>query len=176
MLKTLLLVAAGAIAALLAYAATRPDIFRISRSTRVQAPPERVFALINDMGAFNTWNPYNAKDPQIQGTYRGPQAGAGAAYDFSGNREVGRGTIAITGSEAPGQVRMQLDMTAPMRASNQIEFTLAPQGDATEVTWSMHGPCPFIGKLMGVVFDMDRMVGRDFEAGLATLKARAERA
>lgn len=165
-----------ALALVLLIAAGRPDVFELKRSMTVNAPPARVFALIHDLRAFNTWNPYNRKDPSMRLTYRGPDAGPGAGFDFAGNGQVGSGSIDITG-EAPAQrVDMRLRMTAPMKADNAIVFALEPRGEATEVTWSMRGSNPFLGKVMGVIFDMDRMVGRDFEAGLAELKSRAERA
>lgn len=181
MIKTVLLgllgVAAFGIAALLAYAATRPDVFRVERSVSIAATPDAIRPLINDMQRFNTWNPFNRKDPSMKGSYRGPMAGPGAAFDFDGNGNVGKGTVQIVEPTAPNRVSMKLDMTAPMEAHNLIDFTLVPQGgNRTQVTWSMHGPCPFLGKVMGVIFDMDKMVGGDFDAGLAELKALAERA
>ncbi len=174
MIKTTLFVLVLAIAGLLVFAATRPDTFTLQRSLLIQAPPEKLHALINDMRAFNTWNPYDKKDPAMQGSYSGPAAGPGARYAFKGNQDVGEGSLEITAS-APGQVGMRLDMSAPMEAHNQITFTLVPRGSGTEVTWAMEGACPFIAKLMGVFIDMDRMIGRDFEAGLASLKTLAER-
>jgi carbon monoxide dehydrogenase subunit G len=174
MLKTTLIVVVLAIAGLLVFAATRPDTFSLQRSLLIQAPPEKLHALINDMHAFNTWNPYEKKDPAIQGSYSGPAAGPGARYVFKGNQDVGEGSLEITAS-APGQVGMRLDMRAPMQARNQITFTLVPRGPGTEVTWAMEGACPYMAKLMGVFIDMDRMIGRDFEAGLASLKTLAER-
>jgi len=170
------IVLAVAVAALLLYAATRPDTLQIQRSMEIQAPAERIRSLINDMQRFNTWNPYNQKDPAMKGTYRGPNAGPGAAFDFDGNKNVGKGSITILEPSAPNRVTMSLVMTAPMACNNTIDFTLSPQGPAsTDVTWAMRGPCPFLGKLMGVIFNMDKMVGRDFETGLASLKAIAER-
>jgi uncharacterized protein YndB with AHSA1/START domain len=179
MIKKLALGIAGAagvaLAALLAYAATRPDTFSIQRSVRIQAPAEKVYPLIADLHRFNTWNPFDKKDPQIKGSYRGPASGPGSAYDFAGNNEVGKGSLTVTGLTAPRQVTMRLDMSEPMAASNDIAFTLVPQGDATEVTWAMRGASPYLAKVMHVVFDIDRMVGGDFEKGLASLKALAER-
>jgi hypothetical protein len=174
MLKTIVLVCAAGIAALLAYAATRPDVFSVQRSTVVNASPEKVHALINDLRQFNTWNPFNRKDPNIQGSYRGPAAGPGAAYDFRGNREVGSGTVEIV-ETAPQKVTMRLVMVEPFPADNKVEFLLQPQGGATQVTWAMNGPSPYIAKLLGIFISMDRMVGGEFEAGLSQLKARAER-
>ncbi|HSV54950.1 MAG TPA: SRPBCC family protein [Burkholderiaceae bacterium] len=176
MIKTISLVVVVALAALLLFAATRPDTFQVQRSTRIKAPPEKLFPLINDLHQFNTWNPYNKKDPSMQGTYRGPSSGPGAGFDFQGNKEVGKGSIQIVESAAPARIKMKLDMLEPFEGHNMVEFSLAQRGESTEVTWAMHGPSPYISKLIGIFFNMDRMIGRDFEAGLADLKARAERA
>lgn len=177
MIKTLAVLAlllVLAIGALLIYAANRPKVMAVQRSALIQAPAEKIHPLINDLHRFNTWNPYEKKDPAIKGSYRGPASGPGAGYDFEGNKDVGKGSIQITSSAAPGQVTMELHMIEPMEGRNTIAFTLAPRGEATEVTWAMHGPSPFIARLAGVFFDMDRMIGRDFEAGLANLKRVAE--
>jgi len=174
MIAAIALAAAVALAALLLYAATRPDTMKIERSVRIQANADRIKPLINDMQRFNSWNPFTRKDPAMKGNYRGPASGPGAAYDFDGNKNVGKGSIQIVEPTGPGRVSMTLDMTAPMACHNLIDFSLAPQGAATDVTWTMTGPCPFLGKLMGVVFNMDKMVGRDFENGLASLKTLAE--
>ena len=174
MIKTIALLSVAAVGALLLFAATRPDTFRVQRAISIKAPPERIFALINDLHQFNSWNPYNKKDPAMRGAYRGPASGPGAGFDFQGNKEVGKGSIQIVDS-APRKITMKLDMLEPFEGHNTIEFSLVPQGDSTEVTWAMHGPSPFIAKLVGVFMNMDRMIGRDFEAGLADLKARAER-
>ena len=175
MAKTLLLAGAAAlVAAPLLLAASQPDSFRVERRTVVEAPPARVHALINDLRQFNTWNPYERKDPALRGEYRGPQAGAGAQYHFAGNRDVGRGSLTIV-SVTPTAVTMDLHMAEPFESRNTVEFVLTPRGGATEVTWAMHGPAHFAGKLLGLFIDMDGMIGRDFEAGLAGLKARAER-
>ena len=176
MIAAIAIVIAVAVAAVLLYAATRPDTLQIERSLEIHAPAERIRPLINDMQRFNTWNPYNQKDPTMKGTYRGPNAGPGSAYDFDGNKNVGKGSITIIEPSAPNRVTMSLVMTAPMPCDNVIDFTLSPQSPvSTDVTWAMRGPCPFLGKLMGVIFNMDKMVGRDFETGLANLKAIAER-
>jgi hypothetical protein len=174
MIKTIALIAAAALGALLIFAATRPDTFRVERTASIKAPPDKLHGLINDMKVFNTWNPYNLKDPNIRGEYQGPQAGPGAVYRFEGNKDVGKGSIAIVDS-APSRVTMKLDMLEPFEGHNVVEFIIAPKGDATEVTWAMHGPSPYLAKVMGLVFSMDKMIGRDFEAGLANLKARAEK-
>ncbi|MBC7955533.1 MAG: SRPBCC family protein [Cytophagales bacterium] len=176
MIAAIALAAVVALAAsLLLYAATRPDTLRIERSVLIAALPHKIVPLINDLPRFNTWNPYNQKDPAMKGSYRGPSSGPGAAFDFDGNKNVGKGSIQIIEPSGPSRVTMTLDMTAPMACHNVINFILDPQGNATEVTWAMQGPCPFLGKLMGVIFNMDKMVGRDFESGLAGLKRIAER-
>lgn len=174
MLKPVLLIIAVALAALLLFAATRPDTFLIQRSVSINASAERLFPLINDLRQFNTWNPFALKDPNAQTTYRGPASGVGAIHTFDGNKEVGTGSIEITGATAPRQVSMRLRMTAPMAADNAITFTLVPQGPATQVTWAMEGKSPFLARLVCLFFNMDRMVGGEFETGLAALKRRAE--
>lgn len=174
MLKSIALILAVALAALLLYAATRPDTFAVQRSAVIQASPDKLFPLINDLHQFNTWNPYAHKDPAMRIDYRGPAGGPGAAFDFSGNKDAGKGSIEITGGQAPTRVDMRLDMIEPFEGHNQIAFTLTPQGQATQVTWAMHGPSPYLSKVVGIFLDMDHMIGRDFEAGLARLKATAE--
>ena len=164
-----------ALAVLLAYAATRPDTFRFERSVTISAAPEKIRPLINDIRQFNTWNPFNKKDPAMKAAYRGPQAGPGAAYDFDGNGNVGKGTIQIIEPSGPDTVSMKLDMLSPMEGHNLIDFKLQPHGSGTQVTWAMHGPTPYVAKVLHVVVNMDKMLGRDFEAGLADLKALAER-
>ncbi|WP_035610112.1 SRPBCC family protein [Hylemonella gracilis] len=180
--KSLLAIAvvlALAVAALLLYASRQPDSFQVQRSLRIQASAERIHPLINDLRRFNTWNPYMKKDPGMVSRYHGPDAGPGAGLDFEGDgRTVGRGSIAIVESSAPQRVVMTLDMHEPFKAHNQVTFTLVPRGDGvTEVTWAMQGvgPLPLMAKVMHLFFDMDRMVGTDFEVGLADLKTLAER-
>jgi hypothetical protein len=176
MTKTIVLWAlAGGLAALLLYAASKPDTFTVQRSASIKASADKIHPLINDLHQFNTWNPYNLKDPDIQGSYRGPAAGPDARYDFQGNKDVGKGSIQIVDA-TPHTIHMKLDMIEPFEGHNAVEFRLAPQGDTTEVTWAMSGPSPFMFKLVGIFMDMDRMIGRDFEVGLNNLKAKAEHA
>lgn len=165
----------GLIAALLVYAATRPDTFAVERRVVVRAPLAKIHPLIDDLRLFNTWNPFIRKDPAIKGSYRGPASGPGAGYDFTGNGDVGQGSIEVVEPASPTLVTMKLDMIEPFEGHNIVEFKLRPEGDATEVTWAMHGPSPFLARLAGLVFDMDRMIGTDFDAGLAELKRLAER-
>ncbi|HEU4459834.1 MAG TPA: SRPBCC family protein [Methylibium sp.] len=179
MLKTLalfvLMLVVLATAGLAIYAATKPDSFRVERRTVIQAPPEKIYPLINDLQAFTSWSPYDRKDPAMKRSFSGPQAGPGALYAWDGNREIGAGSMQIVESRAPDKVLVKLDFVRPFKVQNHVEFLLAPQPAGTEVTWAMHGPSPYVSKLMGTIFDMDKMIGRDFEAGLANLKALAEK-
>jgi len=167
----LILVLAG----LLAYAATKPDTFHVQRSTGINAPAERIFPLIANLKSMNMWNPFLEPDPAIKISYSGPDSGKGAVHTWSGNSKVGEGRIEITDAAPSSRVTMQLDMLKPMKARNAVEFTLQPNGNTTAVTWAMSGGQPFIGKLMTVFIDCDKMVGRQFEKGLGQLKAIAER-
>lgn len=176
MFKTIAMLAVVAVAALLTVAATRPDTFRVERSTTIAAPAAKLFPLINDLHQFNTWNPYARKDPAMKAGYSGPAAGPGAVFDFQGNKPVGKGRISVTGATEPSLVTMQLDMWEPFEGHNTVNFILAPDGAGTRVTWAMHGPSAFLTKLMGIFFNMDQMIGNDFEAGLANLKQLAETA
>lgn len=169
------LLVAVVIAGILAYAATQPDSFRLARSAMIKAPPDKVFPLINDPRAFNSWNPFLKLDPAAKLTYRGPASGKGAGHAWEGNGNVGRGSIEITNSQAPSRIAMRLDMTSPLEAHNLVEFTLVPKGAETQVNWVMSGPSPYISKVMGTVFSMDKMVGSQFEKGLSDLKALAEK-
>lgn len=175
MLKTIAIIVVLLIGGVLLYAATQPDTFRIQRTTSIKAPPDKIFALINDLRRFNTWNPYERKDPNLKGSYSGAASGKGAVYAFAGNQDVGKGSVEITDSAPPHKVSMQLHMIEPMEARNNVEFTIEPRGDSTSVTWAMHGPVSYSGKIVHLFFNVDRMVGGDFEAGLANLKAVAER-
>lgn len=179
MIKTIVFTVLGllllAVAVVLLLAARQPDTFRVQRSARIEAPPERIFPMINDLRQMNGWNPFVKQDTALKDSYSGPVSGPGASYRFEG-KQAGAGSLRIVDAAAPSSVRMKLDMTAPMNASNDILFTLIPEGNGTRVTWTMEGASPFLGKVMGVLFSMDRMVGGAFEAGLADLKTRAEKA
>jgi uncharacterized protein YndB with AHSA1/START domain len=175
MLKATLLVVAAVIAALLVYAVYKPDSFRLSRSATIEAPPDRVFALINDLRRFNEWNPFARMDPQNTITYDAVTGGVGGAYNWQGEKS-GAGRMQITES-VPGQrVTAKLDFSKPFEAHNLVDFTVQAQGDkGSTVTWSMHGPMPYLNRLMTIFFDMDKTVGKEFETGLANLKALAEK-
>jgi hypothetical protein len=178
MLKVALIIVAVlaiAVVAILAYAATRPDSFSVQRSTTVEAPAGRIFPFINDLHAWTAWSPYETRDPGMKRSYGGAASGKGATYAWDGNRNVGAGHMEILDAPAPSRVTIKLDFSRPFEGHNTAEFTLEPQGDATKVTWAMHGPALFVGKVMGLFIDMDAMIGKDFEAGLANLKALAEK-
>ncbi len=175
MLKTIAVVVVVALAALLIFAATKPDTLRVQRATSIKAPPERIFALINDFNSWGAWSPYEKKDPAMKRVRSGAASGKGAVYAWEGNSEVGSGRMEIAESTPPSKIAIKLDFAKPIEAHYIADFTLQPKGDATNVTWDMHGPAPFISKLMQVFFNMDTMVGKDFETGLANLKAIAEK-
>jgi uncharacterized protein YndB with AHSA1/START domain len=174
MLKTILIVVAVAIAAVLIYASTRPDSFRVERSLQINAPPEKVFALVNSLSAWRGWSPWEKKDPAMQRALTGPESGVGSAYGWKGDKNVGEGNMEIIESVLPSLIRIKLDFVTPFEAHNQVEFTLTPAGGGTRVVWAMSGPSPYISKLIGVFMNFDKMIGNDFEAGLANLKAAAE--
>jgi hypothetical protein len=165
-----------AIIALLVYSATFPDTFQVQRTQRISASPDKIFPLINNIHSMNTWNPFSEADPEIKITYAGPDSGKGARYEWIGNSKVGQGSIEIIDVAAPSRVALRLDTLKPMEGHHTVVFTLAPNGSGTDVTWALTGERPFIGKVMDAVFNMDRMVGSQFEKGLDKLKAIAEKA
>ena len=177
MLKALLIIGAVllvAVVGVLAYAATKPDTFTVQRTASIKAPPEKIFPLINDFRSWGRWSPYEKLDPELKRTYSGAPSGKGAGYAGEGNSYVGAGRMEILDAPAPSRVTIKLDFIRPFEASNTAEFTMQLQGETTAVTWAMRGPNLFIGKVMSIFINMDRMVGKDFETGLANLKAAAE--
>jgi len=175
MFKKILLALAILVGAILLYAATKPDTFRVERTATINAPPEKVFALINDFNRWPAWSPWEKLDPNMTRTLGGAPAGKGATYAWQGNKDVGKGRMEILESTPPSQVKIQLDFLEPFEGHNITDFALEPAGAATKVTWVMHGPSPFLTKLMQVFMDMDAMIGKDFEQGLANLRAAAEK-
>ena len=163
------------IVAVLAVAATKPDTFSISRSTAMRAPADRIFPLINNLRAHESWSSFDKPDPAVDKVHSGAREGTGAVYEWNGEGQAGAGRLAITESVAPSRIGMQLDMLKPIKAGNQVVFTLQPQADSTEVSWTMQGRRPFIVKVMHVFFNMDRMVGGEFENSLEKLKTLVER-
>ena len=156
-------------------AVTKPDTFRVERSASIKAPPEKIFPLINDLHNWAAWSPWEKRDPAMKKTHSGTPSGKGAGYEWEGNSDVGAGRMEIIGSTPPSKVRIKLDFIKPFEGHNITAFVLKPEGDSTRVTWSMEGPAPFISKLMQVFVSMDRMVGTDFEEGLANMKAVAQK-
>jgi hypothetical protein len=164
-----------AIAAVLILAATKPDRFSVQRAITVKAPPETIFPLIDDFHQWGSWSPYEHKDPAMKRSFSGAESGKGAVYAWDGNKNVGSGRMEILDASAPSKIRIKLDFFTPFEGHNTAEFTMLPQGDATSLTWLMHGPAPFMSKLMQVFMNMDSMIGKDFEIGLANLKGLAEK-
>jgi uncharacterized protein YndB with AHSA1/START domain len=156
-------------------AATRPDAFRVERSASIAAPPEKVFPLINDFKRWDAWSPWEKKDPAMKRTYSAVTSGKGARYAWEGNGEVGQGSMEIVESAAPSRVALKLDFVKPFEGHNRVDFTLEPRGGATRVTWAMHGPMPYVSKVISLFCNMDAMIGKEFEAGLASMKAAAEK-
>lgn len=174
MLKLILILVAVVLVGFLTFVATRPDSFRIERSARIAATPEQLHGLINDFHQFNRWNPWRLKDPATTDLYGASTVGVGARYGWE-SKELGVGSMEIVESTPGKQVRLKLDFIKPFEAHNMAEFTLKAEADgATTVRWSMEGPANFVSKLMNVVVGMEKMVGPDFEAGLANLKKIAE--
>jgi hypothetical protein len=164
-----------AVGAVLVFAATKPDVFEVRRTVVVNAAPDKIFPYINDFKRWMVWSPYENKDPAMQRTYSSTTGGKGATYAWNGDNNVGSGSMEIMDAPQPSRVTIKLDFTKPFEAHNIADFRLEPANGGTQVTWSMSGPTPFFGKILHVFIDMDKMVGRDFEAGLANLKAVAEK-
>jgi uncharacterized protein YndB with AHSA1/START domain len=167
------------VAIVLILAATKPNTFSVQRVTTVRAPPERIFPLINDFHQWGSWSPYENKDPAMKRSFSGAADGKGAVYGWEGNKNVGSGRMEIMDTSKPSKIVIKLDFFTPFEGHNTAEFTMLPQGDATSlttnVTWLMHGPAPFMSKVMQVFINLDNMIGKDFEIGLANLKRLTEK-
>jgi hypothetical protein len=164
-----------AVAAVLILAATKSDTFSVQRVAIVKAPPERIFSLINDFRQWGAWSPYETKDPEMKRTYSGAASGKGAVYAWDGNNNVGSGRMEILDASTPSKIIIKLDFFRPFEGHNTAEFTMLPQGDTTNVTWLMRGPASFLSKVMQVFINLDNMIGKDFEIGLANLKKLTEK-
>ena len=149
--------------------------YTVERERTIAAPADAVRAQITDFHRWRAWSPWEDLDPQLHRAYSGPDAGEGARYAWNGNRKAGAGSMEITDATAPSKVSLKLDFTRPFEAHNTVDFTMTPEAGGTRVTWDMRGPTPLLGKVIHVFLDMDKMVGGDFEAGLAKLKAAAEK-
>jgi len=171
----ILFIVLAAVATVMVLASRKPDTFRVERSTLVQAAPERLYAAINDFHRWTEWSPWEGLDPAMRRTHEGSPSGVGASYAWDGNKKAGAGRMRITEADPYNRIAIALDFERPFKSSNVVEFLLQPEGDATRIRWVMNGPLPFGAKLMHVFVDMDRMIGKDFEAGLAQLKSLAEK-
>jgi uncharacterized protein YndB with AHSA1/START domain len=178
MFETIVIIAAVlaiAIAVVLILAAAKPDTFSVQRGATMKAPPEKIFSLINDFHQWGKWSPWENRDPAMTRIFSGAESGQGAVYAWEGNKNVGSGRMEILDASTPSKIIIKLDFLKPFEAHNTAEFTMLPQGDATSVNWVMHGPAPFMSKMMQVFMNIDKMVGKDFEIGLTNLKGLTER-
>jgi carbon monoxide dehydrogenase subunit G len=174
MLKTIGLVVVLAVAAIFLLALTKPSSFRVERSTTIAAPPEKIAAIIDDFHQWNVWSPWAQLDPNMKTNYSGPSSGVGSVYEWEGNSKVGKGRMEILSVE-PAKTTIKIDFLKPFEGRNTADFVLEPQGAATRVNWIMTGPMKFVpGKIMSVFTTMDKMIGPDFDKGLANLKSAAE--
>jgi uncharacterized protein YndB with AHSA1/START domain len=164
-----------AIAVVLILAATKPSTLRVQRSVSIKASAETIYPLINDFRQWRSWSPYENKDPAMKRTYSGAERGKGAVYGWDGDKNVGSGRMEILEASAPQKIVIKLDFFTPFEGHNTAEFTMLPQGDGTHVTWLMHGPARFLTRLIQVFMNLDHMIGKDFEAGLANLKTITEK-
>jgi uncharacterized protein YndB with AHSA1/START domain len=177
MMKALVVIAvvlALAIAVVAILAAMKPDTFRVERAIAINAPPGKIFPLISDFHQWRKWSPWEERDPALKRTYTGADSGKGAVYAWEGDKNVGSGRMEIVEASSPSKITIKLDFLKPFEAHNTAEFTMTPQGGATNVTWVMHGPATFVTKVMQVFMSMDSLIGKDFETGLANLKKAAE--
>lgn len=177
MLIKILLLLAAIIAVVLIIAAFQPANFQVVRSTAVAASPETLFAEVNDLHRWSAWSPYEKLDPAMKRTFEGAPAGVGAVYAWDGNKEVGTGRMTIMESRPAELIRLKLEFFKPMAGVSEAEFSFRPEGGGrTTVTWSMAGTNNYLAKIFCLFMNMDRMVGGQFEKGLADLKTLAETA
>jgi len=175
MLKKIGIVVLLCVLVVLGLAATKPDTFALERETTISAPPSEVFALINDFHRWGAWSPWEKPDPNMKRTFSGTPSGVGSIYEWSGNSDAGAGSMQITNTTPSSHVEIKLDFTKPFESHNITEFALDSTAAGTHVKWSMHGPNEFLSKIMGVFVSVDKMVGPDFERGLASLKSEVEK-
>jgi len=176
MLKKILIAVAVIIVLLIIVVAVQPSDFRVTRSTKIAAPADVVFAQVNDFHNWDAWSPWAKLDPNMKKTMEGAPSGPGAIYSWVGNDKVGEGRMTITESHPSDLVQIKLEFIKPFEGTNTAEFTLKPEGDQTAVTWSMYGKNNFIGKAFSLMMNMDKLIGGDFERGLAQMKTVAEAA
>jgi hypothetical protein len=165
---------AAVIVIILGLAAMQPDSYSVTRSASIKAPPDQLIAMIADFNRWRDWSPWEKLDPAMHRTISTPASGPGATYAWTGNKDVGKGRMDIA-SVTPNQVVINLEFIEPFASRNMTAFTVTPAGDGSKVVWTMSGPMAFPSKIMAVFVSMDRMIGKDFERGLAQMKALAER-
>lgn len=174
MVKKILGGVAALFLAFVAFVATRPAEFTVTRKAQIAAPAETIFPLLNDFHQWKAWSPWEKLDPKLVATFEGPAAGPGASYSWKGNDQVGEGRMTILQATPSTMVSIKLEFLKPFEATNTTTFTLAPAEKATDVTWKMEGKNNFLSKAFGIFMNMDEMVGKDFDKGLATLNELAE--
>lgn len=175
MLKKIAIGIVAVVVIILGLALAQPNSFAVSRSIVIKAPAEKIYPLISDFHQWGAWSPWENLDPNMKRTFTGAASGAGAVYSWEGNDAVGAGRMEIIGAQAPSKIDIKLDFLKPIASQNTTVFALQPEGEGTRVVWTMSGPSSFMTKLMGVFVSMDKMIGPDFEKGLATMKAAAEK-
>jgi len=174
MWQIILTAAVVVVALFLIFVATRPSDFRVTRAGRIAAPAEVVFANVNDLHKWEAWSPWAKMDPNAKSAFSGPESGPGASMTWSGNKKVGEGRMTITDSRPHEVIHIKLEFLRPFKATNAAEFTFKPEGGQTQVTWTMSGKNNFMGKAFGLFVDCEKMVGRDFEKGLANLNSASQ--
>ncbi len=175
MLKIIGAILVVLIVGVLGFAATKPDSFRYDRKAVINAPAEKIFAILNDLHRGIEWSPFEQMDPDAERTFSGAEKGKGAIYHWDGNSDAGAGSLEILETTPPKNITLKLDFTKPFKATNTVEFDLAPVEGGTEVTWSMYGPNTYMGKIVSVFMDCEKMVTDNFDKGLANLKVLAEK-
>ena len=170
----ILAVLAAAVAVLLIVVAMQPTDFRITRSAKISASPPAVFEQVNDFHNWQQWSPWAKLDPNAKSTFEGPSSGEGAIFRWAGNAEIGEGNMTITQSQPSERVKLKLEFIKPFADTADTEFTFQPEGDQTVVTWTMAGKNNFMAKAFCLFMDMDKMLGGQFEEGLANMKAAVE--
>ena len=165
----ILLAIIAIVASILLIASRKPDTFRCERRTMIKAAPEAIYTHLRDLRLWSRWSPWARKDPSMRMEFSDPAIGLGAWQSWAGNGQVGSGKMIISADEPVRRIEYRLEFLAPFKATNFAELVLMPRADGTEVMWSMHGPAPLLSKVMDLLMNMDKMIGRDFDAGLANL-------
>lgn len=177
MLKKLLSILVVAVAILVVVVATRPSTYHVERSVQIDAPVATVFGMVHDLKTWGAWSPWGKRDPAMHKTFTPTTSGVGASYAWEGNKKVGKGKMTITDEQPPERVVERLEFIEPFQSVAETSFTFKPDGaDATRATWALDGNNNFVGKAFGLVMNMDRLIGGDFEDGLANLKRVSEAA